>query len=105
MAPDTVLWSRTIRCSGEVLDQQRGKAFTYSVSGDTVCIDTANQNLSQRQIADASNRMPLTGPDGTTTTHSPRTTTHRPPNHARITPISSPMRSRIAGREWSHSRA
>ena len=33
----------------------------------------------------------LSGPDGTTTTHSPRTTTHRPPNHRRITPISSPM--------------
>jgi len=33
----------------------------------------------------------LSGPDGTTTTHSPRTTTHRPPNHARITPISSHM--------------
>jgi len=33
----------------------------------------------------------LSGPDGTTTTHSPRTTTHRPPNHEPITPISSHM--------------
>jgi hypothetical protein len=37
----------------------------------------------------------LSGPDGTTTTHSPRTTTHRPPNHGRITPISSHMLARF----------
>jgi hypothetical protein len=63
MAPIDVLWNRIIRCSGEVFRQQRGQAFTHSVSGDTVYLDTANQNLSRHQIAEASNRMPLTGPN------------------------------------------
>jgi hypothetical protein len=63
MVSDAVLWSRIIRCSGEVFRQQRGKAFTYSVSGDTIYLDTINQNLSRHQIAEAFNRMPLTGPD------------------------------------------
>ena len=62
MAPIDVLWSRIIRCSGEVFRQQRGKSFTFSVSGDTVYLDTANQNLSRHQIAEAFARMPLTGP-------------------------------------------
>lgn len=35
----------------------------------------------------------LSGPDGTTTTHSPRPATQRPPNRGRITPISSRLRS------------
>lgn len=63
MAPMDVLWSRIIACSGEVFRQQRGKSFTYSVSGDTVYLDTANQDLSRRQIAEAFGRMPLAGPD------------------------------------------
>ena len=63
MAPIDVLWNRIIRCSGEVFCQERGKSFTYSVSGDTVYLDTAIQDLSRRQIAEASNRMPLAGPD------------------------------------------
>ena len=63
MAPIDVLWSRIIRCSGEVFDQRRGKSFTYSVSGDTVYLDTANQDLSRRHIAEAFSRMPLTDPD------------------------------------------
>ena len=63
MAPIDVLWSRIIRCSGEVLHQPQGKSFTYSVSGDTIYLDTANQDLSRRHIAEALSRMPLTGPD------------------------------------------
>jgi hypothetical protein len=63
MAPIDVLWSRIIACSGEVFRQQRGKSFTYSVSGDTVYLDTADWDLSRRQIAEALNRMPLAGPD------------------------------------------
>jgi hypothetical protein len=57
------LWNRIIACSGEVFLQQRGKSFTYSVSGDTVYLDTANQDLSRSQITEAYNRMPLAGPD------------------------------------------
>ena len=63
MAPMDVLWSRIIACSGEVFRQQRGKSFTYSVSGDTVYLDTADRDLSRTQITEASNRMPLAGPD------------------------------------------
>jgi hypothetical protein len=63
MASMDVLWNRIIACSGEVFHQQRGNAFTYSVSGDTVYLDTANQDLSRRQITEAYNRMPLAGPD------------------------------------------
>jgi hypothetical protein len=57
------LWNRIISCSGEVFHQQRGNSFTYSVSGDTVYLDTANQDLSREQITAAYHRMPLTGPD------------------------------------------
>ena len=63
MAPADVLWNRIIACSGEVFRQPRGKPFTYSVSGDTVYLDAANQDLSRRQIAEALGRMPLAGPD------------------------------------------
>ena len=63
MAPMDVLWGRIIRRSGEVFHQQRGKSFTYSVSGGNIYLDTANQDLSRRQIAEALNRTPLDGPD------------------------------------------
>ena len=63
MAPVDVLWSRIIACSGEVFRQQRGKSFTYSVSGDTIYLDTANQDLSRGHIAEAFSRLPLAGPD------------------------------------------
>ena len=63
MASLDVLWNRIIRCSGEIFRQRRGGSFTYSVSGDTVYLDTANQDLSRRQIAEALGRMPLAGPD------------------------------------------
>jgi hypothetical protein len=63
MAPPDVLWNRIIACSGEIFRQQQGKSFTYSVSGDTVYLDTANQDLSRRHIAEALGRMPLAGPD------------------------------------------
>ena len=58
-----VLWSRIIVYSGEVFRQERGKPFTYSVSGDTIYLDTANQNLSRRHIEEAYGRMPLTRPE------------------------------------------
>lgn len=63
MAPIDVLWSRIIRCSGEVFRQQHGKPFTYSVSGDTIYLNTTNQDVSRRQITEAQSRMPLAGPD------------------------------------------
>ncbi len=63
MASIDPLWNRIIACSGEVFHQQRGNSFTYSVSGDTVYLDTANQDLSREQITEAYHRMPLTGPD------------------------------------------
>lgn len=61
MASIDVLWSRIIACSGEVFGQQRGRSFTYSVSGNTVYVDTANQDQSRRQITEAYNRMPWAG--------------------------------------------
>ena len=72
MAPIDVLWSRIIRCSGEVFHQQQGQSFTYSVSGDTIYLDTANQDLSRQQIAEAFNRMPLAGPDDIRDLNGPR---------------------------------
>ncbi len=72
MAPIDVLWSRIIRCSGEVFHQQQGRSFTYSVSGDTIFLDTANQDLSRRQIAEAVNRMPFAGPDDIRDLNGPR---------------------------------
>ena len=72
MAPMDVLWRRIIACSGEVFRQQRGKPFTYSVSGDTVYLDTADGDLSRRQIVEALSRMPLTGPDDLSDLNGPR---------------------------------
>jgi hypothetical protein len=63
MASMDVLWNRIIACSGEVFHQLRGKSFIYSVSGDTVYLDTTNQDLSRTQITEAYTRMPLAGPD------------------------------------------
>ena len=63
MAQSDVSWNRIIRCSGEVFRHHQGGSFTYSVSGETVYLDTANQDLSRRQIAEALGRMPLAGPD------------------------------------------
>ena len=72
MAPIDALWNRIIACSGEVFHQPRVKSFTYSVSGDTVYLDTANQDLTRRQIAEAFGRMPLTGPDDISDLHGSR---------------------------------
>ena len=58
-----VLWSRIIAYSGEVFRQERGKPFTYSVSGDTVYLDSADQSLSHRDISLAFSRTPLGSPD------------------------------------------
>jgi len=63
MNPTGVLWRRIVACSGEVFRQQQGKPFTYSVSGDTIYLDTANQNLSRPHIEEAYSRLPLNGPD------------------------------------------
>lgn len=63
MTSTDVLWGRIIIYSGEVFRQQQGKPFTYSVSGDTIYMDTANQNLSRPHIEEAYSRMPLNGPD------------------------------------------
>jgi hypothetical protein len=63
MAPIDPLWTRIVAYSGEVFRQQRGKPFTYSVSGNTVYLDTSDQSLSRRDIAVAFSRMPLTRPE------------------------------------------
>jgi hypothetical protein len=63
MARMDVLWNRIIAYSGEVFRQERGKPFTYSVSGDTVYLDTAIESLSHQHITEALNRMPLDSPD------------------------------------------
>lgn len=63
MAPVDTLWSQIIRCSGEVFRQKRGKAFTYSVSGDTIYLDSTIRDLPRRYINEAYTRMPLSGPD------------------------------------------
>ena len=61
-APTDLLWNRIIARSGEMFREQRGKPFTYSVDGDSIYLDTTNQDLSRRQITEAYNRVPLVGP-------------------------------------------
>lgn len=63
MNPTAVLWRRIVACSGEVFRQQLGKPFTYSVSGDTVYLDSTIRDLSRRDINQAYARLPLAGPD------------------------------------------
>ena len=60
-AIDTV-WHRIVAYSGEAFQPEHGKSFTYSVSGDTVHLDTTDQDLSRLQIAVALTRMPLSHP-------------------------------------------
>ncbi len=63
MAAIDIMWRRIVDYSGEVFHQKHGKSFIYSVSGDTVYLDTVDQDLSRRHIEEAVARMPLTGPD------------------------------------------
>ena len=62
MAAIDIVWHRIVDYSGEVFHQKHGKSFVYSVSGDTVYLDTIDQNLSRHHIAQALARMPLTDP-------------------------------------------
>jgi hypothetical protein len=62
MAAIDIVWHRIVDYSGEVFHQKHGKSFVYSVSGDTVYLDTIDQDLSRHQIAEAYARMPLTDP-------------------------------------------
>jgi hypothetical protein len=62
MAAIDIVWSRIVAYSGEVFHQKHGKSFIYSVSGDTVYLDTIGQDLSRRQITEALGRMPLADP-------------------------------------------
>lgn len=62
MAAIDIVWHRIVDYSGEVFHQKHGKSFIYSVSGDTVYLDTVDQDLSRRDIAEALVRMPFSGP-------------------------------------------
>jgi hypothetical protein len=62
MAAIDTVWHRIIAYSGEAFHPEHGKSFTYSVSGDTVYLDTTDQDLSRPQIAVALTRMPLSHP-------------------------------------------
>ena len=62
MAAIDTVWQRIIAYSGEAFHPGHGRSFTYSVSGDTVYLDTAHVDLSRSQIAVALTRMPLSHP-------------------------------------------
>lgn len=62
MAAIDTVWYRIIAYSGAAFHPGRGRSFTYSVSGDTVYLDTTLKNLSRSQIAVALTRMPLSHP-------------------------------------------
>jgi hypothetical protein len=62
MAAIDIVWHRIVDYSGEVFHQKHGKSFVYSVSGDTVYLDTIDQDLPRSHIAEAYARMPLADP-------------------------------------------
>jgi hypothetical protein len=62
MAAIDIVWSRIVAYSGEAFHQKHGKSFTYPVSGDTVYLDTIDQDLPRSHIAEALSRMPLVDP-------------------------------------------
>ena len=62
MAAIYIVWHLLVDYSGEVFHQKHGKSFIYSVSGDTVYLDTVDQDISRRDIAEVFARMPLAGP-------------------------------------------
>ena len=62
MAAIDTVWHRIVDYSGEVFHQKHGKSFVYSVSGDTVYLDTIDQDLSRQHVAVAFSRMPLSHP-------------------------------------------
>ena len=62
MAAIDTVWHRIIAYSGEAFQPEHGKPFTSSVSGDTVYLDTTNQDLSRSYFEKALARMPLSHP-------------------------------------------
>lgn len=47
---------------GAEFHQVHGKAFTYSIQGQTVKLSSTDQNLAPSQIRQALQRMPVEGP-------------------------------------------
>ena len=62
MAAIDIVWHRIVDYSGEVFHQKHGKSFIYSVSGNTVYLDTVDQDLPRSHIEAAFVRMPPTDP-------------------------------------------
>jgi hypothetical protein len=62
MAAIDIVWHRLIAYSGEAFQPEHGKSFTYSVSGDTVYLDSTDRDLSRSHFEKALTRMPLSHP-------------------------------------------
>jgi hypothetical protein len=56
------LWQRIVLLQGETFHQKTGKPFTYTVSGNSVCLRTTNRQLPRSHFARAVDRAPLDGP-------------------------------------------
>jgi hypothetical protein len=62
MAEFDDVWRRIVTLSGEIFQQKRGNAFTYTVSGNSLKPSTTNRQLPRSHFARAFARRPLDGP-------------------------------------------
>jgi len=56
------VWARIVAHQGEAFWTKTGIAFIYSVSGDVLRVDRANQNLPKSTFAAALRMWPVPGP-------------------------------------------
>jgi hypothetical protein len=56
------VWQRIVARSGETFRRKRGKAFTYTVAGNSLKPSTTNRQLPRSHFAQAFARRPLDGP-------------------------------------------
>jgi len=56
------VWQRIVLLQGQTFYQKTGKPFTYTVSGNSVRLQTTNRQLSRSQFSRAFDRVPLHGP-------------------------------------------
>ncbi len=53
------IWHRIEALEGETFRQIRGKKFTYKIVGNSLALDSTNQSISQKQLEDAFELLPL----------------------------------------------
>jgi hypothetical protein len=56
------VWQRIVTAQGQTFHQVRGRAFTYTVQGESLVPSTTNRVLGRSQFQKAHERLPVSGP-------------------------------------------